>query len=121
MTVMGGCTVVKGTSYDADTPDAVIEVLERVRASGDRITIVYGDTETGEPWQDRPESGYVGRSSGTLKVPILLYSSRSIDGMAVSNGNILEIRYSNKKNGGVLYKHPKFVSEAWPLKRVGDQ
>lgn len=113
--------VVSGTSYDSDTPDAVIEVLERVRASGDRITIVYGDTETGEPWEDRPESGYVGRSGGSLKIPILLYDRRSIGGMAVSDSRILEIRHSNTKNGGVLYKHPKFVSEAWPLKRVGDQ
>jgi hypothetical protein len=87
--------VVNGTYYAADTPDEVIQVLERARESRVRLAIAY------EP-ESRPEFGRVGRSMGPVKVPILVHNTRSMGGGGICTSIIVEIRESN--GGRVLYK-----------------
>jgi len=65
--------IVNGTSYSIGTNDKVIEVLERCKANRTRIVVDYGNIETKESWND--VSGYVGRSSGSIKIPLLVYNS----------------------------------------------
>lgn len=93
------------TWYNINTDDKVIEVLERLRDSGIRITLDYGNVETGESWNDTYDiTGYVGRSTGRVKIPILVHNKRSMGGSAILTDCILSIRYSNKKEGGYIYK-----------------
>jgi len=90
--------VVNGTSYSVNTNDKVIEVLERCRNNRTRILIDYGDVQTKESWNEVYDiSGYVGRSNGTYKVPLLIHNSRSLGGGAILTDCILSIKESKGK------------------------
>lgn len=95
--------VINGTSYDARTPDAVIQVLERARQYNTRIILSYGDIETGQDWNEIYDvTGYVGRSTGPTHIPILVYNSRSHGGGAILDRCIVKIVTSRGKE--VLYQ-----------------
>lgn len=99
-----------GTKYAAA---GVRVALERAYARRDRdegrIRIWYGDTDTGRAWQEEYDVlGYVGRSMGTQKVPLLIFSRRSIGGGAILTKNIVRIDWV--KGSHALYKHPTFSS-----------
>ena len=73
--------VVNGTSYHINTHSTIVDILERARQNRTRIILDYGDTETGQSWGERFDiCGYVGRSTGQSKIPLLVYNSRSLDG-----------------------------------------
>jgi len=97
--------IVDGTSYHVDTSPAVINALEYVRANNIRITIDYGDTKTGQSWHEEHDiTGYVGRSTGQNKIPLLIYNKRSFGGGSILTHCILSIRYANKKDGNYIYQ-----------------
>ena len=81
-----------------------LEVLEQCRKNGTRITLDLGNTETGESWNEKYDvTGYVGRSTGRVKLFLLIANSNSHGGGAILTGSILSIRHANKKNGGLIY------------------
>ena len=97
--------IVNGTYYDKDTPDKVIQVLERFRGTDQRIRIFYGDPKTGRDYgEEHWTMGYVGRSTGPVKIPLLVYSTRSYGGPGLSESSIVRITV-DKRN---LYVHPKY-------------
>lgn len=97
--------VVNGTAYHAETPQAVIDILERARANNWRLTFDFGDTKTGESWHEENDiSGYIGRSTGTIKIPLLIHNVRSYGGGGLLDHCIVAIKHSNKNNGGELYR-----------------
>ncbi len=99
--------IVNGTSYHVETTADVIEVLERARQNRTRITISYGDAATGKDWLEEFDiAGYVGRSIGPIKVPLLIANRRSTGGGAVLDHYIVRIRQS--AGGRVLYQHPAY-------------
>lgn len=87
--------VVNGTFYDPQTPDEVIRVLEHARETRTRLAIVYRA-------ESRPEFGRVGRSTGSVKIPLLVHNTRSMGGEGICTNIIVEIRES--EGGKVLYK-----------------
>lgn len=93
-----------GTYYDPGTPPAVKAVLDEARVSRRRITLEYGDPETGAPSGDRTESGTVGRSMGPLKAPLLIANSRSTGGGVIWGAHVVRIREAAGKAD--LYVHP---------------
>ncbi len=97
--------IINGTHYDERTPDAVIRVLERARQDGMIVRLHYGDAETG---RDRLEEHYVigtvGRSGGTVKVPLLVPHGHN-GGDAIRAQDIVKIRSGS---GRVLYQHPNY-------------
>lgn len=104
--------IVNGTTYKDDTPKELVDLLEKWRVNRfdiSRIRIHYGDTKTGRPWGDRL-AGYISRSMGPVKIPILLCNRRSIGGEGLLENCIVLVECANKKHGGVLYRHPKYVS-----------
>jgi hypothetical protein len=99
---------VNGTSYHKDTDQRVIDVLDVLRRDGQntRIRIYLGDTKTGESWlEEYGTMGYVGRSAGRIKVPILLSNTRSRGGAEISTQSIVKI---TDTRGRVFYEHPTF-------------
>lgn len=99
--------VVNGTSYDYRTPDEVVRVLEDARLNGTRLHISLGETSTGEDWLEEFDiTGYVGRSMGPTKVPLLIANRRSLGGGAVLDHCIVRIRLSAGRR--VLYQHPNY-------------
>ncbi len=99
--------VVNGTSYHVETPAAVIEVLERSRQNRTRIHVSYGDATTGRDWLEEWDiTGFVGRSMGPIRVPLLIANRRSIGGGAILDHCVVRIRSS--VGGRVLYQHPAY-------------
>ena len=100
-------TFKNGTAYDTRTHPHVIEALENARQSRRRVRIWEGDTTTGRAWAEENDvTGYIGRSTGTYKIPLLVKNARSLGGPALLEHCILKIVYTD--NGRVLYQHPQF-------------
>lgn len=96
-----------GTAYHIDTPDHLVEKLERLRENQTRIVVDYGDVKTGISWNEEHDTrGRIGRSTGRIKIPLLIYSSRSWGGGGLLDNCILSIKHSNKSEGGVIYEAP---------------
>ena len=84
--------VIDGTSYHVDVDYKVIDWLETSRNRKQRIRIFYGDVTSGRDWHEEFGTiGYVGRSTGTTKVPLLIRSSRSFGGEAILDQSIVRI------------------------------
>ena len=99
--------VVNGTSYHVETPAAVVHVLERARQNRSRIHVSFGDSATGLDWLEEWDiNGYVGRSMGPIKVPLLVANRRSTGGGAILDQFIVRIRMS--AGGRILYRHPDY-------------
>ena len=101
---------INGTSYDLRTPDEVIRVLENARLNRTRLHVSLGHTDgdrIGLDWLEEFEShGYIGRSMGPIKVPLLIANSRSLGGGALLDHCIVRIRQS--AGGRVLWQHPAY-------------
>jgi len=94
-----------GTSYRVETPDDLILILDNLLQSKKRITVDYGDTKTKISWGEvNNTSKYIGRSTGRIKIPLLVNNKRSFGGGALEDHCILSIKHANKKNGGIIYQ-----------------
>ena len=87
-------TIINGTSYDLRTPNEVIRVWN-CPTNRIRLHISLGDTATGLDWlEENDVCGYVGRSMGPIKVPLLIANRRSLGGGAILDHCIVRIRES---------------------------
>jgi len=94
-----------GTCYDVNTAVGVVETLEKYRDRSTRIRVFYGDTVTGRDWMEENDTmGIVGRSSGQIKVPLLIKTKRSFGGGAILDSVIVKITVNHR----VVYEHPEF-------------
>ena len=99
--------IVNETYYNAETPDTVIEILERLRKTKERVRIFLGDKISGECWlEEFNVLGTIGRSTGRAKIPLLINLSRSLGGGAILTHCIVMI--TTAKGAKVIYKHPNF-------------
>lgn len=101
-----------GTCYHADTPEGVIHALERIKADGERVRVFFGDPTTGEAWAEENDvAGYIGRSTGSIKIPLLVHNGRSMGGGALLSNCIVGI----KSKWGWRYRHPNFTAGRWTV------
>lgn len=104
--------IVNGTTYHDETPKEIVYILEDARMSkvdgyGYRLRFHWGDVKTGRDWGDTYHvEGYVGRSTGTSKIPLLIWNSRSLGGGAILDDCIVKIVTARGKR--VLYQHSKY-------------
>lgn len=109
-----------GTDYRGAPNLKVVQALEYARANGLRCRVWYGDTETGEAWPEAHDvTGYISRSCGGRKVPLLVHHKGALGGGAVLLSSIVRI---DSTSGGRLYAHGKFTAgdlsiESSPLER----
>lgn len=100
-----GCNL--GTWFSPDTPQRVQEVLENARLNDIRLRLFYGDDVTGRDWlEENDVVGCIGRSTGTMKVPLLLDNRRSCGGPAILDNRIVRIISTSDKRE--LYRHPQY-------------
>ena len=99
---------VNGTSYHLGTSQTMIDILERLRTSQERVQFLYGDTSTGRAWGD-VEVGRIGRSTGNVKVPLVIPNRSSMGGGALLDHCIVGIQATQAPHRWI-YKHPQFDS-----------
>jgi hypothetical protein len=109
--------IVDGTAYHEETPDQVVRLLESALKSfrGTRLRFCFGDTKTGRDWEEKYDvCGYIGRSSGDIKIPLLINQSASTGGGAILDHCIVRIesKGQNDKSYTEVYRHPKYHKES---------
>lgn len=94
---------VDGIFYKLETPDDLISVLNNCYKNDIRIIVDYGDTKTGKSWGEVCDIiGYIGRSTGEIKIPLLVYNNRCFGGGALLDNHIIGIKTTKGKRQ--LYK-----------------
>lgn len=108
--------VVNGTSFHTETPDAVCNILARYCGNwNQRVRIFLGDTKTGKDWFESYDTiGYIGRSCGTVKIPLLIRNTRSMGGGAILDHCIVKITVDKK----TVYQHPNYHC---PIEKRGNE
>lgn len=95
-----------GYHFNVATPDAVCEALSGIDRDT-RIRVWYGHPVTGKSFDEIYDvTGYVGRSCGMIKVPLLISNTRSRGGVAVLCSCVVKIVDTRTKR--VIYQHPTF-------------
>jgi hypothetical protein len=97
--------VVNHTFYDSHTDPEVIRILESARLNDKRVRIFLGDPDTGFDWcEEHDVTGYIGRSCGPVRSPILLHNARSTGGGVILTECIVKIMVA----GCIAWQHPKY-------------
>jgi len=95
------------TYFDPGTAPQVRHLLEACRRDGRQVRLVLGNPETGTPWLDEYDVvGRIGRSTGPLKIPLLVPSGE-VGGAALLTANMLCI--IDWISGKFLYRHAAFA------------
>ena len=94
-----------GTAFCDETDPKVRNILNNAIKNGEKLRIWYGDNETGRDWMEIHDIyGYIGRSTGEYKVPLLLRNSRSMGGPAILDEHIIKIT----KDKQVIYQKKNY-------------
>jgi len=94
------------TYFDPFTSPEVQRVLELYRHSRKPVRIFMGDTETGRDWMEENDVvGTIGRSSGSMKVPLLVPKGEN-GGCAILTACVLRIIDATTLKE--VYVHPKY-------------
>lgn len=97
--------IVNGTHYHHETPDELIAALEFARKSKLRIRMSLGNKDTGRDWLESEDvTGWISRSCGPVKAPILLAKRSSTGGPAILDHCIVFLRTPHN----ILWMHPKY-------------
>ncbi|MDF2736196.1 MAG: hypothetical protein K0S93_52 [Nitrososphaeraceae archaeon] len=103
-------SLITGLHYRLETPDKVIQVLDHAHKNDIRLRFYYGDILTGRDWEETSDiKGYVGSSTGKIKVPLVIYNTRTFGGMWLMDDQLVKIETTKGKN--LLYIHPNYHKE----------
>lgn len=97
----------KTTWFDARTPVPVQKALERYRLTGKRVRLFMGDPVSGRDWMSEHDVvGWVGRSMGPMKSPLLVVSAADAGGSALLTHCI--VRMVDVLTNREVYCHPTY-------------
>lgn len=97
--------IINGTAYYIGTDEKVVNILENARINHKRVRFFYGDVKTGRDWMEEYDTiGYIGRSTGKIKVPLLIKTNKSYGGGVILDDCIVKITIDKK----IVYQHPKY-------------
>ncbi|MBB4730507.1 hypothetical protein [Xanthomonas arboricola] len=94
------------TYFDPHTEPAVRRVLETCRLAHTVVRLILGNRHTGQPWlEEHDVVGTIGRSTGLLKVPLLVPRGE-YGGGGILSANVLGI--VDWISGKLRYRHPDY-------------
>jgi hypothetical protein len=103
------------TYFDPGTSPKVAKVLERCRSNRTKVRLIQGDPSTGQSWLDEHDVvGTIGRSMGTLKVPLLIEPGE-YGGSAILMACLLGI--VDWETGKFLFRHPAYRTPDLSIRR----
>ncbi|WP_298434984.1 hypothetical protein [Ottowia sp.] len=103
------------TYFDPGTSPKVAKVLERCRNNRAKVRLIQGDPSTGRSWLDEHDVvGTIGRSMGTLKVPLLIEPEEH-GGSAILTACLLGI--VDWETGEFLFRHPAYRTPDLSIRR----
>jgi hypothetical protein len=106
------------TYFDPGTDAKAAKVLESCRTRERKVRLILGDTTTGESWlEEHDVIGRIGRSMGTLKVPLLIEPGEH-GGGAILCACILAI--VDWESGAFLYRHADYREADLSIKPSDD-
>ena len=95
---------INGLWFNENTSEEVAQIIARNYHKG-RLRFWYG--KEGKAWAEEYDTcGYIGRSCGTCKIPLLIPRSTSIGGGALMTDSIVKI--VEIATNRVLYQHANF-------------
>lgn len=97
------------THYEEGTPEGVRIALEQAIKNGPdhRYRIFYGDPATGKDYgEEQDVIGWISRSTGEQKVPIILAQKNSSFGSPIHTRIVVKIIHTNVNR--VVYRHPRY-------------
>jgi hypothetical protein len=108
---------INGTTYNNNTALDLAELLERARFTRSRVRVFYGDTATGRDWREEYDTtGYIGRSTGTAKIPLIVHNERAMGGPALLDNCIVKVMSTSSHR--VLYEHPAYNLPAFTIEHT---
>lgn len=110
------------TFFHINTPDEVCNVLNVLLLNKKRVKIYYGDVATGEAWIEEHDTiGTIGRSTGHIKIPLLIQRVNSSGGCSILDSCIVGIRVTASEGSGFLYRHKSLATPIVTIKAGSDQ
>lgn len=98
---------INSTYYHIETPNDMIQILERLKSSQLKCRFHWGDISTGEDWGDTWDvKGRIGKSGGSIKIPLLIHNVNSSGGGGILTHCIVKITTIAGKRS--IYEHPKY-------------
>lgn len=114
----GQSALSRQTYFDPGTPPEVAKVLESCRQAGNKVRLVLGDPMTGESWLDEYDVvGTIGRSTGSLKVPLLVEDGEDGGGAILTACVLCVIDW---KSGRTRYRHPAYQAPELGIRPTDD-
>ena len=102
---------VGGMSFHESTSNACCKALVKARTEDIRVKLYQGDIATGIPWAEEWDTiGWIGRSTGQRKIPLMITGKRSSGGGGVLDHCLLAIK--SMDNGEYLYKAKNYKPAA---------
>src|ERR1039457_5780938 len=87
---------VYGFFFNAEPNDEVIDLLVNAYTMDKRIRLFYGDIETGKCWNEENDViGYIGRSTGSIRIPLMIHNKNSSGGSGILEHCIIGIQLDN--------------------------
>ena len=101
------------TTFDKRTPQGVRDELERARLSHprQRVRIFLGNPDGTEWAEEYGVTGFVGRSTGTVKIPLLLHTRLSHGGPGILDRCIVRLLVDGRE----VYRHPTYKPVKWTI------
>lgn len=112
--------VINGTSYHAETPAKLTAVLDTLIERRQLCRVFYGHKD-GKSWHEENDCyGYVGRSTGTCKIPLMVHP-RSHGGPALLDHCIVGVLVRNGQGKCAwFYKHDALDLGTWRAKAIDE-
>lgn len=96
--------------------EALMSLIVRAWKYKFRIRVFYGDIHTGRSWNEEYDvMGTIGRTTGNIKIPILVHNKRSWGGGALLLSSI--IRIDDIEDKRTLWKLPNFHVEKMTIEK----